>query len=82
MGASIGDTDAFGFDYALSAMFIALLLPHCAVPRRLLAIVIAGGIATVLTLHGLQNWSVIVSTILAATFVTVFISMRERRAGQ
>ena len=80
MGASIGDTGAFGFDYALPAMFIALLLPHCAIPRRLLAAAIAGGIATLLTLHGLQDWSVIASTVIAASLVTAVIAMREQGA--
>ena len=66
-GSVLGDISPMGFDYALAGMFIALLLPHCRIPRRLLAAIIAGAAGTLLTLNGMADWSVIIATSIGAT---------------
>ena len=74
-GALLGDvfTDVkpYGLDYALCGMFIGLLLPHCRIPRRLAAALLASGLAVFFTLSGLADWSAILATAISATVIVV-----------
>ncbi len=79
LGGGIGDVRPLGLDYALPAMFLALLLPHCRIPRRVLAALVGGGVSVFLTLAGAKDWSVIVATLAAATGVTACMILRERK---
>lgn len=63
----IGDIKPFGLDYALSAMFIGLLVGQCLDRIRLLTAIIAGIVATLLYLLGLQQSYVIVAAVISAT---------------
>ncbi|MBD0744135.1 AzlC family ABC transporter permease [Streptomyces sp. CBMA152] len=68
-GDLVTDVRALGLDYALPAMFMALLAAGIVTDRRQLAVAaVAGGGAVVLTLLGLQYWAVLVAAALAATF--------------
>ncbi|MGP9019664.1 AzlC family ABC transporter permease [Streptomyces sp. BR1] len=68
-GDLVTDVRALGLDYALPAMFMALLAAGIVTDRRGLAVAaVAGGGAVVLTLLGLQYWAVLVAAALAATF--------------
>ncbi|MFF3860283.1 hypothetical protein [Streptomyces sp. NPDC002209] len=68
-GDLVTDVEALGLDYALPAMFMALLAAGIIADRRGLAVaVVAGGGAVGLTLLGLQYWAVLVAAAVAATF--------------
>lgn len=71
VGASglIGDVEALALDYALPAMFIALLVMVIGDRRTLLVAVLAGGFAVGFTLLGLGYWSVLVATAVAPMIV-------------
>jgi 4-azaleucine resistance transporter AzlC len=63
----ITDIRPIGLDYALPAMFIALLLGQLKSRQHLAVAVIAGLVSTVLMLAGLDQSHVLAATIIAAT---------------
>jgi len=69
-GGFAGNHEALGLDFALSAMFIGLLVPHLrgegARSRRIAALV-AAATAVGMGLLGQPSWGVIVATVIAAT---------------
>lgn len=65
--AAIGDVKPLGLDFALPAMFIALLLPHFAVPRRVLAVFSGGLLSLIFAMLGATQSKVILATVAAAT---------------
>ncbi|MFI6003897.1 AzlC family ABC transporter permease [Streptomyces sp. NPDC051366] len=78
-GDLVTDVEALGLDYALPAMFMALLAAGIIADRRGLAVaIVAGGGAVGLTLLGLQYWAVLVAAAVAATF-GLAIAPRESR---
>ncbi len=66
-GDIIGNIKPYGLDFALPGMFIALLLPHIRVPRRLLAMCLAALFSVTLATVGVGQWNVMLATVLAAT---------------
>lgn len=68
----VADVRPLGLDYALPAMFIALLLPYCRKARRFaLAAVLAGSLSVLLALAGAGQWNVIIATVCSATLCTL-----------
>jgi 4-azaleucine resistance transporter AzlC len=67
-GGLIVDVRPYGLDYALPSLFIALLLFQVKDRPKLLAGVVAGGLATALTLAGWERGAVIAATLVGATF--------------
>jgi len=65
--AAIGDLKYLGLDFALPGMFIALLLPHVYVPRRLFAVCLGACFSLMFALLGAGQWNVMLATICAAT---------------
>lgn len=63
----ISDIKPFGLDYALSAMFIGLLVGQCVGWLKLFVAVVAGSLATVLYMAGWQQSYVILATVIAAS---------------
>lgn len=63
----IGDIGPLGLDYALAAMFIALLVGQCENKVRVVTAILSGLIATLLNLAGWQQFHIIVATILGAS---------------
>jgi len=63
----IGDIRPLGLDYALPAMFLALLLGQIRSRTHALVAVCAGGLAMCLYEIGCTQWHVILATVLAAT---------------
>ena len=66
-GDLIGDVRPFGLDFALPAVFIALLVPYCKNRRFLCAALISALVSIVLYLHGVRQWNVIIATVAAAS---------------
>lgn len=76
----IADVKPIGLDYALPAMFIALLVAQVDSWAKLLAGVTAGAVSVGLLLAGVQQMNVIVATVAAATLglgVESWISKRS-----
>lgn len=84
-GSVIGDVEPLGLDFALPAMFIALLLPHCPIPRRLLAAVSGATLSVLFSLMGVEDWSVMLATVAAAALAAFLPadggSPTEKEAG-
>ncbi len=68
-GNVIGDIKAFGMDYALAAMFIALLVPHFRIPRRMLAALAGGVFSVTFIVNGVDQWNLVLATALSATLL-------------
>ncbi|WP_374711430.1 AzlC family ABC transporter permease [Symbiobacterium terraclitae] len=69
-GGIATNQEALGLDFALSAMFIGLLVPHLrgeGAGSRQIAALVAAVIAVAMGLLGEPSWGVIVATVVAAT---------------
>lgn len=71
-GGLIADVTPWGLDYALIAMFAALLVFQVKDRRFLLVALLGGGLSTGLLLVGVSQWNVILAAVIAAT-IGVFI---------
>ncbi len=69
-GSIVTDVKAFGLDFALSSMFLALLIPQCIDRLHVLTAVLAGIFSVALRFAGLDSWNVVIASILAATIGT------------
>lgn len=63
----IQDVRPYGLDFALPAMFLALLVAQVRSRTHFLVAIIAGGLAVLLYSLGCTQWHVILATIVAAT---------------
>lgn len=63
----IAEVEPLGIDYALSAMFIGLLVFQCNSAARVITACIAGVLATLMSLYGFDQFQVIIATVIAAT---------------
>lgn len=66
-GGQIADVRPVGLDYALPAMFIALLVPQIVKPVYLIMAVLAGVVSVSLSLLGFSQSHVIAATVIAST---------------
>lgn len=67
LGSTITDVQRFGLDYALPAMFIALLVLQIKSRTQIVVALLAGALSVGLLLAGLEQWSVIAATLTGAT---------------
>lgn len=67
-GASIPSVEPLGIDYALPAMFIALLVMQMKNGLHVLVAGFSGLLAVILNKAGAAQWSVILATVVGATF--------------
>ncbi len=63
----ISDVRPLGLDYALTAMFLALLIPQLYCRLDVIIAIFAGVTSVTLKLLGFGQWNVIVATVLAAS---------------
>ncbi|MEW5772537.1 MAG: AzlC family ABC transporter permease [Thermodesulfobacteriota bacterium] len=80
-GSLIGDVRPLGLDFALPAMFIALLCGQLKGRPHLAAGVSAAGLALLLPRLGLGQWSVLAATALAATLGMAAESVMKKPAA-
>lgn len=66
-GQMVDDVRLFALDYALPAMFIALLVMQIKDRAKLLVAIMGGVLSVALLIMGINQWNVILATILAAT---------------
>ncbi len=83
LGAWVGgylvfDTEAFGIDYALPAMFIALLVMQIDNFRHVGIAALAGALGLGFYLAGMNQFYIILATIIAAT-AGVFLDGRDKK---
>ena len=69
-GGQLTDVRPIGLDFALPAMFIALLVPQVVKPVYLMMALLAAGLSVTLYLLGFGQSHVIIATIIAATVGT------------
>lgn len=67
LGGFIGEVEPLGLDYALPAMFIALLVMQVKGRVQISVAVMAGSLSVVLLLLGMGRWNVILAAFIAAT---------------
>ena len=77
-GQMIAEIEPFALDYALPAMFIALLVMQIKNKVQVIVAVLAGAFSLGLFLIGFQQWYVIIATILAATLGVVLEKWTKR----
>lgn len=78
-GEMISDVRPLGLDFALPAMFLALLVPQCRTRLHVVTGIAAVLLSTGIACCGAGKWNVIVATILAAALGAALESIRERR---
>jgi 4-azaleucine resistance transporter AzlC len=66
-GELVPEVEPLGLDYALPAMFLALLMVIVRERKQLITALIAGFFSVVLALAGVDRWNVILGALLAAT---------------
>jgi 4-azaleucine resistance transporter AzlC len=71
VGQVIADVKPLGLDYALPAMFIALLVLQIQDRVQIIVALLAGAASVGLLLAGLDQWHVIVATVIVATIGVV-----------
>jgi predicted branched-subunit amino acid permease len=69
VGSSAIDFERFAIDFAMPAMFLALLLPLVRKRSDFAVAIIAGGLAIALNLAGFGNWTTLTATVLTVTVV-------------
>ncbi|MBU2511758.1 AzlC family ABC transporter permease [bacterium] len=64
----IKDVKPFALDYALIAMFIGLLVFQIKSKTQILVAILSGCVSILLYLAGIDQWNIILATLLSATF--------------
>ena len=76
------DPKFLGLDYALPAMFLALLTPLCRERLYTLIAILSGVLSVGLVLVGAGRWNVILATLVSATVGTWLVARRDRSRVQ
>ena len=79
-GELVTDVRPLGLDYALPAMFLALLVPQCRSRLHVVVALLAVVLSVGLKLADVGQWNVIIAAVLAASFGAA-VSLREGRGG-
>lgn len=66
-GELVHDVRPLGLDYAITAMFIALLVPQCSSRIHLIVAVFTLALSVVLKISGLGQWNVALATVIGAS---------------
>ncbi len=77
-GDFLPDPKLFGLDYALPAMFLALLVPQCKERLYTMAAVLAAVLSIILALCGTGRWNVIISSVVTSTIGALLLTYRDR----
>lgn len=79
-GELVSDVKPLGLDYALTAMFLALLVPQCVSRLHVLVAVFTAALSIALKGAGMSQWNVAVATILGASLGTVLLCLKRPAA--
>lgn len=80
-GSALTDIKVYGLDYALSALFIALLIMQIKDRLMVLIALFSGSFALFFTVWEFQTWSIILAAILGATLGMVFELWTKRASS-
>ena len=78
LGSAITDVEPLGLDYALSAMFIALLVLQIADRVQIAVALVTGALSVGLLLAGLEQWSVMIATVIGAAIGVILEKWNKR----
>lgn len=76
-GALVNDVRPLGLDYAITAMFLALLVPQCSSKLHLLVALFTLCLSIALKTAGMSQWNVALASIAGAT-LGLILSLREK----
>ncbi len=77
-GELVTDVKPLGLDYALTAMFLALLVPQCVSRLHVLVALFTATLSISLKAAGMTQWNIAVATVLGASLGT-WLLMRKAR---
>ncbi len=80
-GERVSDVKPLGLDYALTAMFLALLVPQCVSRLHVLVAAFTAALSIGLRGAGMSQWNVAVATILGASLGTVLLCRKQPAAS-
>lgn len=72
VGNLVGDTARFGLDFALTAMFISLLVMQLNSRPALMAAAVSGFLSVMIREYLHSGWNVVAATVMAATLGVIF----------
>lgn len=76
-GELVSDVKPLGLDYALTAMFLALLVPQCVSRLHVLVAVFTAALSIGLKGAGMSQWNVAVATVLGASLGTLLLCRQQ-----
>ena len=76
------DPKFLGLDFALPAMFMALLAPLCRDRLRIFIAALAAVLSVMLVLAGAGRWNVILATLISATVGTLLVQRRDSQSAK
>ena len=76
-GELVNDVRPLGLDYALTAMFLALLVPQCVSRLHVLVALFTAALSIALKAAGMSQWNVAVATILGASLGVLLLYARR-----
>ncbi len=71
-GRLVADVEAYALDYALPALFIALIVLQIKKINQVLLAIITGSLSVLLLLAGMDRWNIIIATLIGATLGVLF----------
>ncbi len=80
LGNAIQDVEPLGLDFVLPAMFIALIVLQIKDRAQIAVALIAGALSVTLMTSGIDQWHVIIATVIGAT-LGVFLQPWTRRSS-
>ena len=80
-GALVDDVRPLGLDYAITAMFIALLIPQCVTRLHILIAVFTLCLSIALKVAGMSQWNVAIATVCGATLGLILSWPHRKEAG-
>jgi 4-azaleucine resistance transporter AzlC len=80
-GQLIPDVKPYGLDFALPAMFIALLVMQIRGGIFMAVAIAGGGLSLVLSLAGVSQWNVIIATLVAATLGVLLEQWTQKQSS-
>ena len=77
-GDFLPDPKLFGLDYALPAMFLALLVPQCKERLYTLAAVLSALLSVILAMYDTGRWNVIIASVITSSIGALLVTHRDR----
>lgn len=78
-GELVSDVKPLGLDYALTAMFLALLVPQCVSRLHVLVALLTAALSIGLKGAGMSQWNVALATVLGASLGTLLLCRKQPR---